>query len=143
MHLLNILIPGWRADLDSREIPPLDRSLSVEPVDLDSWVSALSERLTPAPKNRLLRVINRMQNARVVHHRNKSERTPSFIDMRLVLYGFWRTAPDLCNRRPQGRRSKAPEVHFPVDAEPLQRTRKSKLQAEPFLRVLPVYRYSE
>jgi hypothetical protein len=50
-HLLSILIPGWHVDLDPRAILPFDRSLNVERVDLDSWASALSERLTPAPKN--------------------------------------------------------------------------------------------
>jgi hypothetical protein len=51
MHLLSILIPGWRVDLDPRAILSLDRSSNVEPVDLDGWASVLSEGLTPAPKN--------------------------------------------------------------------------------------------
>jgi hypothetical protein len=36
MHLLSILIPGWRVDLDPRAILPLDRSLNVEPPKLIS-----------------------------------------------------------------------------------------------------------
>ena len=42
-----------------------------------------------------------------------------------------------------GRRNEPPEVHFPGDAEDSnpKRTRVSKLEAEPFLRSLPVYRY--
>ena len=43
-----------------------------------------------------------------------------------------------------GRRTEAPEVHFPTDtntsAQP-KRERKSRLEAEPFLRSLPVFRY--
>jgi hypothetical protein len=43
-----------------------------------------------------------------------------------------------------GRRTELPEVHFPADAddstEP-KRTRESKLDAEPYLQSLPVYRY--
>lgn len=44
----------------------------------------------------------------------------------------------------QGRRSGAPEVHFPADAEndnKPARIRESKLETEPFLSSLPVYRY--
>jgi hypothetical protein len=43
-----------------------------------------------------------------------------------------------------GRRHQPPEVHFPVETETAskpQRTRESKLEAEPFLSSLPVYRY--
>jgi hypothetical protein len=43
-----------------------------------------------------------------------------------------------------GRHPQAPEVHFPADddsADKPQRARESKLDAEPFLRSLPVYRY--
>jgi hypothetical protein len=42
-----------------------------------------------------------------------------------------------------GRRIEPPEVHLPAldDASQPTRTRKSKLEAEPFLRSLPVYRY--
>jgi hypothetical protein len=44
-----------------------------------------------------------------------------------------------------GRRSEPPEVHFPEEADSLtkrKRTRESKLEAQPFLHSLPVYRYS-
>jgi hypothetical protein len=43
-----------------------------------------------------------------------------------------------------GRRAGAPEVHFPTDADDSEpkRTRASKLETDPFLRSLPVYRYS-
>jgi hypothetical protein len=43
-----------------------------------------------------------------------------------------------------GRHHQPPEIHFPVETETEnkpQRTRASKLEAEPFLRSLPVYRY--
>jgi hypothetical protein len=42
-----------------------------------------------------------------------------------------------------GRRAEPPKVHFPAldDASQPTRTRKSKLEAQPFLRSLPVYRY--
>jgi hypothetical protein len=42
-----------------------------------------------------------------------------------------------------GRRTEPPEVHFPADADDSEpkRTRKSKLEPQPFLRSLPVYRY--
>jgi hypothetical protein len=43
-----------------------------------------------------------------------------------------------------GRRTEAPEVHFPANPEDLlkpQRTRESKLEAQPVLKSLPVYRY--
>jgi hypothetical protein len=43
-----------------------------------------------------------------------------------------------------GRHHQPPQVHFPADAEDMakpQRTRASKLEPEPFLRSLPVYRY--
>lgn len=44
-----------------------------------------------------------------------------------------------------GKRSETPEVHFPEeeDSTKPQRSRKSKLEPEPYLRSLPVYRYSE
>jgi hypothetical protein len=44
-----------------------------------------------------------------------------------------------------GRRTEAPEVHFPADSEDPakpKRQRESKLEREPLLRSLPVYRYS-
>jgi hypothetical protein len=44
-----------------------------------------------------------------------------------------------------GRRTEEPEVHFPADGEDLvkpKRQRESKLDPEPLLRSLPVYRYS-
>jgi hypothetical protein len=44
----------------------------------------------------------------------------------------------------QGRNPKPPEVDFPKEAEDPdkpRRTRESKMEAEPFLRSLPVYRY--
>jgi hypothetical protein len=44
-----------------------------------------------------------------------------------------------------GRRTEEPEVHFPADGEDLvkpRRQRESKLDPEPLLRSLPVYRYS-
>jgi hypothetical protein len=44
------------------------------------------------------------------------------------------------------RRTKLPEVHFPADAEndiSPRRIRESKLEAAPFLRALPVYRYRQ
>jgi hypothetical protein len=43
-----------------------------------------------------------------------------------------------------GRHHRPPEFHFPVETETenqLQRTRESKLEPEPFLSALPVYRY--
>ena len=42
-----------------------------------------------------------------------------------------------------GRRSEPPEVHFPADTDGSKpkRTRASKLESEPFLQSLPVYRY--
>jgi hypothetical protein len=43
-----------------------------------------------------------------------------------------------------GRRTELPEVHFPADPDDTtksKRTRASKLEEEPFLRSLPVYRY--
>ena len=45
MHLLSILIPGWRVELDPRTILPLVlvRSFKFEPVGSDSWASAVSE----------------------------------------------------------------------------------------------------
>jgi hypothetical protein len=45
----------------------------------------------------------------------------------------------------RGRRTESPEVHFPAsdDAPQPARTRKTKLEAEPFLRVLLVYRYRQ
>lgn len=45
-----------------------------------------------------------------------------------------------------GRRTEPPEVRFPVDADDSakpSRARKSQLEAVPYLRALPVYRYSE
>jgi hypothetical protein len=44
-----------------------------------------------------------------------------------------------------GKRSEPPEVHFPKeeDSTKPKRSRKSKLEPEPYLRSLPVYRYSE
>ena len=44
----------------------------------------------------------------------------------------------------RGRRSESPEVHFPADTDETakpKRIRQSKLEPEPFLRCLPVYRY--
>jgi hypothetical protein len=44
-----------------------------------------------------------------------------------------------------GRRTEAPEVHYPADSEDPakpKRQRESKLEREPLLRSLPVYRYS-
>jgi hypothetical protein len=44
-----------------------------------------------------------------------------------------------------GRRTEPPQVHFPVEAEnedKPQRIRKSKREPQPFLRSLPVYRYT-
>jgi hypothetical protein len=44
---------------------------------------------------------------------------------------------------PTGRRTEIPEVHFPAaDNSQPKRTRTSKLEPQPFLRSLPVYRYS-
>jgi hypothetical protein len=45
----------------------------------------------------------------------------------------------------RGRRTESPEVHFLAsdDAPQPTRTRKTKLEAEPFLRVLPVYSYRQ
>jgi hypothetical protein len=45
MHLLSILIPGWRVDLDPRTILPLVlvRAFNFEPVGFDSWASAVSD----------------------------------------------------------------------------------------------------
>jgi hypothetical protein len=42
-----------------------------------------------------------------------------------------------------GRRTETPEVHFPTadDSTKPRRTRESKIEPEPFLRSLPVYRY--
>ena len=44
-----------------------------------------------------------------------------------------------------GRHSESPEIHFPApdDAKQPPRVRKSKLEPQPFLHSLPVYRYSE
>lgn len=43
-----------------------------------------------------------------------------------------------------GRRTETPEVHFPTadDSTKPRRTRESKIEPEPFLRSLPVYRYA-
>ena len=46
----------------------------------------------------------------------------------------------------RGRRSEPPEVHYPANPEHLgkpMRARASKLETEPLLRSLPVYRYRE
>jgi hypothetical protein len=59
--------------------------------------------------------------------------------------GRIQTAAELPLMYATGRRSKAPEVHFPEEAEistKPKRTRKSKLEAEPYLASLPVYRDS-
>lgn len=59
--------------------------------------------------------------------------------------GRIQTAAELPLIYATGRRTEQPEVHFPADADGSKpkRMRQSKLEAEPYLRSLPVYRYSE
>ena len=124
------------------------RSVYRKTVDeIADMLSNINSSTAIADRERLLSLDRRITHLALVRYRYENIRA-NILYSRLDLKGRGRIqiSAELPLIYATARRSELPEVHFPVGAEcttKSKRIRESKLEPEPFLRSLPVYRYSQ